>query len=80
MSWSWRDSPDSRRATPSTTCSTESCTNNLVRNSELRFHQFPRDRKRHKAWVGAVRRIDLGRPWTLSSNAKLCSQHFTPDN
>ncbi|KAG0433699.1 hypothetical protein HPB47_019669 [Ixodes persulcatus] len=55
------------------------CTNNPVRNPELRFHQFPRDRKRHKVWVGAVRRIDFGRPSIPSSNAKLCSQHFTSD-
>ncbi|KAG0425148.1 hypothetical protein HPB47_027678 [Ixodes persulcatus] len=56
------------------------CTNNPVRNPELRFHQFPRDRKRYKVWVGAVRRIDFRRLWTPSSNAKLCSQHFAPDS
>lgn len=60
-------------------CSGLGCTKNPVRNPELRFHQFPRDRKRHKVWVGAVRRIDFGRPLTPSSNAKLCSQHFTSD-
>ncbi|KAG0441623.1 hypothetical protein HPB47_015903 [Ixodes persulcatus] len=47
---------------------------------ELRFHQFPRDEKRRKVWVDAVRRTDFGRPWTPSSNAKLCSEHFTPDS
>ncbi|KAG0410184.1 hypothetical protein HPB47_012699, partial [Ixodes persulcatus] len=82
VSWSRRDSPDSRRAMSSTSCSAVGCTNNPVRNPELQFHQFPRDRKRHNVWavwVGAVRRIDFGRPSTPSSNAKLCSQHFTSD-
>ncbi|KAG0428197.1 hypothetical protein HPB47_024800 [Ixodes persulcatus] len=77
VSWSRRDSPDSRWAMSSTTCRAVGRTSNPVRNPELRFHQFPRDRKRHKLWVGAVRRIDFGRPSTPNSNAKLCSQHFT---
>ncbi|KAG0424368.1 hypothetical protein HPB47_028416 [Ixodes persulcatus] len=79
VSWSRKDSPDSRWAMSSTTCSAVGCTDNPVRNPELRFHQFPKDRKRHKVWVGAVRRMNFGRPSTPSSNAKLCSQHFTPD-
>ncbi|KAG0434206.1 hypothetical protein HPB47_019271 [Ixodes persulcatus] len=65
---------------PSTTCSAVGCSNNPVRNPELRFHQFPRDEKRRKVWVDAVRRTDFGRPWTPSSNAKLCSEHFAPDS
>ncbi|KAG0418104.1 hypothetical protein HPB47_005124 [Ixodes persulcatus] len=48
VSWSRRDSPDSRWAMSSTTCSAVGCTNNPVRNPELRYHQFVRDRKRHK--------------------------------
>ncbi|KAG0425793.1 hypothetical protein HPB47_027064 [Ixodes persulcatus] len=35
----------------STTCSAVGCTNNPVRNPELLFHQFPKDRKRHKVGV-----------------------------
>ncbi|KAG0434144.1 hypothetical protein HPB47_019326 [Ixodes persulcatus] len=51
----------------STTCSAVGCTNNPVRNPELWFHQFPRDRKGHKVWVGAVRRIDFGPRKTVDS-------------
>ncbi|XP_029841113.3 uncharacterized protein LOC115324638 isoform X1 [Ixodes scapularis] len=65
---------------PSTTCSAVGCSNNSVRNPELQYHQFPRDQKRRKVWVDAVRRTDFGRPWTPSSNAKLCSEHFAPDS
>ncbi|KAG0438821.1 hypothetical protein HPB47_016853 [Ixodes persulcatus] len=51
----------------------------IMRNPELRFHQFLRDRKGYKVWVCGVCRRDFGRPSIPSSNAKLCSQHFTSD-
>ncbi|KAG0422983.1 hypothetical protein HPB47_001217 [Ixodes persulcatus] len=46
---------------PSTTCSAVGCSNNPVRNPELRFHQFPRDEKRRKVWVDATVDSELQR-------------------
>ncbi|KAG0412970.1 hypothetical protein HPB47_009872, partial [Ixodes persulcatus] len=59
VSCSRRDSSDSPWAMSSTTCSAVGCANNPVRNPELRFRQFPRDRKRHKVLERLERKLSL---------------------
>ncbi|KAL1505179.1 hypothetical protein ABEB36_004801 [Hypothenemus hampei] len=54
-------------------CSAVNCKNRSKNNCI--FHRFPADPQRRKRWLINCRRIN----WTPSSNSRLCSDHFEPN-
>ena len=56
-------------------CCAVACSNRKSKDTELQFYRFPKDQKRRKLWLHAVKRDSWGDNKSLKY-ARLCSAHF----
>ena len=57
-------------------CSAFGCQNRFNKDSNIRFHAFPKDPERRKKWIQAVRRVNF----QPTAYDKICSEHFLPSD
>ena len=63
-------------------CAAVGCLNNRRKKDigkdgkQITFFSFPKDPALLNLWLIRMKRMDFGRPYKPTSNARMCSEHF----
>nr|XP_058945630.1 uncharacterized protein LOC131773704 [Pocillopora verrucosa] len=59
-------------------CCVPKCNNNRSKvQSNITFHQFPKDKDLRRQWIIKIKR-DVGRSFKITNSTRVCSDHFKP--